>query len=280
MYFIKRRILRFIFRMLRKNPNDMPMIKYWRHVVAVQAKVTTAPDGSMRMDMAGEDEPFPGFPRSFSLFGELSKLKHEIKNQIFNDAWALLKEGKKVEAIQTVKRLVVNGVKVRDDSPIDSIVFTKGDDLMNRIRYDMLPPEKMVPSVKEIWRVLTLMERKEPRLKWLKETLCLIMQEDDAYRFRLQWIIGIFRPRWWNNPVKLFEIALEELKHAEIVSDMKAKQVLLKTVLMLILEDEYIKKLFFEFCSLIDWNKIKLTQADKYHFRGKWFKVDLDKFEY
>lgn len=272
--------MRFIFRILRKNPNDMPMIQYWKHVVSVQAKVTTAPDGSMRMLMAGEDEPFPGFPRTFSLFGDLSKLKHEIKNQIFNDAWALLQEGKKEEAIKMIKGIVVNGVKVRDDSPLQGITFNKGDDLIERMRYDMLPPEKMVPAVKEVWRVLTIMEKKEPRLKWLKESLTTILQEDDAYRFRFQWLISIFRPRWWNDPIKLFEIALEELKEGEIVGDMKEKQILLKTVLMLILEDEHIKNLFLEFCKLVDWKKLKLSKADKYHFRGKWFKVDLDKFEY
>lgn len=264
MYFIKRRILRFIFRVLRRTPNDMPMVKYWKHTVSVQAKVTTAPDGSMRMNMQGEDEPFPGFPRHFALYGNLSKLKHEIKNQIFNDAWAMLHAGKKAEAIQMIKGKVVSGLKEH----------------LEPMRYDMLPPEKMVPAVREIWRVLTIMEKKEPRLRWFKEALTVVIQEDDAYRFRVQWLISIFRPRWWNDPVKLLSIALEELKHAEIVGDMKEKQVLLKTILMLILEDEYIKKLFLEFCSLIDWNKLKLSSADKYHFRGKWFKVDLDKFEY
>ena len=264
MYFIKRKILRFVFRMLKKTPNDMPMVKYWRNTVSVKAKVTTAPDGSLRMIMAGEDEPFPGFPRHFSLFGELSKLKHEIKNQIFNDAWAMLQQGKREEAIEMIKGKVVGGLS----------------EYLEPMRYDMVPPERMVTSVKEIWRVLSIMEKKEPRLRWFKETLTVILQEDDAYRFRFQWLISIFQPRWWNDPAELLSIALEELKHAEIVGDMKEKQNLLKTILMLILEDKYIHSLFIEFCSLVDWKKLKLTPADKYHFRGKWFKVDWDKFEY
>ncbi len=253
-----------IYRLLRKNPNSMPMVKYWKHTVSVQAKVTTAPDGSMMMKMQGEDEPFPGFPRQFALFGDLSKLKHEIKNQIFNDAWALWEVGKEKEAIAMVKGKVVEGLK----------------QYLEPMRYDMLPPEKMVPAVKELWRVLSIMEKKEPRLKWFKEALTLILQEDDAYRFRFQWCINIFRPRWWNDPVKLLDIALEELKHGEIIGDMKERVNLFRVILIMLLKDEHIKSIFFEFCSLLDWDKLKLTRADKYHFRGKWFRVDLDKFEY
>ena len=49
---------------------------------------------------------------------------------------------------------------------------------------------------------------------------------------------------------------------------------------MLALEDEKIKELFLKLCKEMNWNKLKLSKADKFHFRGKWFRVDLDKFEY
>ena len=35
-----------------------------------------------------------------------------------------------------------------------------------------------------------------------------------------------------------------------------------------------------DLCREMDWNKLRLTPADKYHFRGKWFKVDFDRFAY
>jgi len=71
----------------------MPMVKYWKHKDKCSAKITTAEDGSIIMKMEGEDYPFPTFPRGHLLFGYLSKLKHEIKNQIFNNAWGLLEKG-------------------------------------------------------------------------------------------------------------------------------------------------------------------------------------------
>jgi hypothetical protein len=120
----------------------------------------------------------------------------------------------------------------------------------------------------------------------LKNTLTFILTEDDAYRMRLQWITQIFNPSaWWfklffRNPVKDFDLALQELENAEVVGDMKERIRLLRRILLLIIEDKRIGQLFGELCKELDWNKLKLREADKYHFRAKYFKVDLDKFEF
>lgn len=264
MYYLKKWFLRKLFKIRGLTPDDMPMVRYWKHSISVAAKVVTDESGALIMHMEGEDEPFPGFPRSHSLFGTLSKLKHEIKNQIFNDSWALLEKGQEKEAVQRIKQLVTGGLQ----------------EYLDICRYDMIPPEKMNVPIKELWRAFSVLEQKEPRLKWLKEVLTFIMQEDDGYRMRMQWMIQIFRPRWYKNPVKLLKMALTEVENGEVVRDMKDKIRLLKRVLLAILEDPYINQLFQEFCKEVDWNKLKLTKADKYHFRGKYFKVDLDKFEY
>jgi hypothetical protein len=110
--------------------------------------------------------------------------------------------------------------------------------------------------------------------------LCFILQEDDAYRFRVQWLFGIFRPRWWLDPVRLFDFALSELENAEVIGDMKERQRLLKRILLLTLEDKHIRELFVKFCRELNWKKVRLSRADKYHFRGKYFKVDWLYFEY
>ena len=41
-----------------------------------------------------------------------------------------------------------------------------------------------------------------------------------------------------------------------------------------------IRDLFKRFCQEVRWHKVKLTKADKYHMRGKYFKVDFDLFDY
>jgi len=75
-------------------------------------------------------------------------------------------------------------------------------------------------------------------------------------------------------------MALGELEHAEVIGDMKERQRLLKRILLLIMEDAKIQDLFNKFYKELDWNKVVLSKADKYHFRGKYFKVDWDKFSY
>lgn len=265
MYYIKRWILRKLFKILRKRPDTMPMVKYWKTANSAVAKVIQMPDGSTAMAIEGEDEIFPGFPRGHSLFGSLSPLKHQIKNQVFNESWRKLEEDvPKDEIIKDIKEVFRTGLT----------------EFWEKVKYDSVPPEKMVKPVREIWRVLTKLESESTLIRPIKEIVCFILQEDDAYRFRFQWLFEIFRPRWWIDPIKWFDIALKELENGEVIGDMKERQRLLRRILMLMLEDKRINYLFKEFCKELDWKKVRLSKADKYHFRGKYFKVDWDKFDY
>ena len=269
----------------------MPMVQYWITSDASPAAITTNKDGATIMKIGDGDKrekyDFSGFPRSHMLFGPVSKIKHEVKNQIFNYAWYALEEGKpKEEIIETIKGLIRNRIKVTDTKTIAGREYKVGEDCMEVVKYDQIPPEKMFSGVREIYRALTVLEAKSPSVKYLKELLTLVLSEDDAYRMRLEWLVQIFNPSaWWfriffHNPIKDFDLALAELEVAEVTRDMKEKAVLLRRVLMLILEDKRIKELFLEFCKEMDWKKLKMTEALKYHARAKYFKVDLDRFEY
>ena len=163
------------------------MVKFWLHKDKALARVVHDKDGALKMDIEGEKYLFPGFPRGHVLEGPLKKLKHKAKNVIFNQ------------------------------------VFEE----MQKHTADMIPPEKMVVPVREIWRVLEELENAEVvedmklRIRLIKKVVCFFLQEDDAYRFRAQW-------------------AYERLNH----------------------------------------RKMKLSKADKYYMRAKYFKVDHDKFDY
>jgi hypothetical protein len=247
------------------------MVSYWKTKESVEAKVTTAEDGHYIMWMDGEKYPFPGFPRGSILFSTVSKLKHEIKNQIFNTAWYALEDGKpKDEVIRDIKQKVLPEIQK----------------LTEERRLLLLPPRRMVPAVREIWRAFEVVGEGNPKIQSLKETLCLILQEDDAYRFRVGWIVKFFNPSsltwrmFGKNLIKTFDFALQMLEHGEVIDDMKERIRLLRRILLLVLEDEQIRGYFEAFCKEVDWNKVKLTEADKYFFRGKYFKVDYPEFEY
>ncbi len=257
------KIKRLFFKILRKTPLDMDMVRYWKTRESVQAKITKK-DGVNIMKMEGEKYYFPGFPRGHILYGPLSKLKHEVKNQIFNDAWSLLEAGKS-------NKEVVDMICQKALPNIFPILEAQ--------KYDIAPRRAMVPPVREIHRAW---EKVSPRSVELREMVCYILQEDDAYRFRLQWIVT-YMPTWafrFINPIKAFDKALIWLERGEAIDDMKERIRLFRRVMGVILSDPIfaakLKQLFRE----INWRKVKLSKADKYFFRGKYFKVDLDKFEY
>lgn len=247
----------------------MPMVQYWKRSDKVAAKLMKGKDGSTIMQMENEKYAFPGFPRGHLLYGKLSKLKHEIKNQIFNDAWYGLEDKKFTEAEvgQRTKEVLPNIFAILDDQ-----------------KFDLVPPSKMCTPVREIHRAWTKVAPSKKSLK-LRDILCHILQEDDSYRFRVQWLTMWFRPdRWYmrifGNPLRQFEKALVMLEHGEVVGDMKERIRLLRRILLAILQDPEWRRNFLNFCNEVNWDKLKLSAADKFFFRGKYFKVDLDKFDY
>ena len=243
----------------------METVRYWKTKEAVQAKVTEI-DGVTTMYMEGEKYPFPGFPRGHLLFGKLSKLKHEVKNQIFNDSWAKLEAGVPTQEI-------VDDLKYK--------VFPKIEKLMEDTKYDRVPPETMCEPVRELYRAWT---KVSPQSHSLRDLVCFIMQEDDGYRFRMQWLITFFNPSSligrFLDPVKMFTKSLHWIEHAEIIGDMKERQRLLRRILLMVLQDKGVNQSFRKLCKEVNWNKVKMSKADKYFFRAKWFKVDLNLFEY
>ena len=219
----------------------------------------------LKMQIRGEKYPLNHFPRGYLLISDyhytnLAILKHTIKNKIFNYAWAELEKGAEYDIIiQEIKRVIL------EDLPA----------ILEKSRFDFLPSDKLCVAVRELWRAMTTLEKESPYVKILKEALCLILQEDDGYRFRWLWMNN--RIGWWMRYlglIKIFERALMYLEDAEIICDMKDKIRLLRRVLLLVLKDKNIKNLFIKLFKELDWKKIQPRKADLYFFRGKYFKVD------
>ncbi len=235
------------------------MVRYWMKTDHVEAKLLRQPGGHLEMQMQGEDYLFPGYPRSALLYGPLSKLKHVTKNRVFNDSWRMLEEGK--DPSQNIRHGLDEVFKIMEEG-----------------KYDLVPYNALVPCVKEIWRAFTVVERKMGgRVMRVKELICFILHEDDSYRMRFQWLAKffIFKPT-----IKHFDYALEMLKEGETVGDMKERQVLFRRVIMAAMEDPRIRECLSLFLKELNWKKVRLTKADKYFFRAKYFKVDFPEYEY
>jgi hypothetical protein len=166
-------------------------VRYYKKSNAARARLMNAKDGSLQMEIQGEKYPFAGFPRGHVLMGPLAGLKKKLKDLVFNQ------------------------------------VFEEIDKMYDTIKTDALPVERCCPAVRELNRVLQRLEDAEVtedmkgRIRLIKKVLTFFLQEDDAYRFRWQWVM-----------------------------------------------------------ERLDISKIKLSKGDKYYFRGKYFKVDHDKWDY
>lgn len=258
----------------RKHPPEM--VGWWKTKIKVRAKRVRRAEGNYEMQIEGEKYPQPNYPRGHILFGPMSKLKHEIKNQIFNASWYAL------EADATPHKVV------RD---LRSVVLPQIFALMEQSRFDMLPFRSLSPCMKELSRGFTEVARRLPeeradRARKLRDLICFILQEDDAYRFRFQWVAGFMNPRsLWRKITRRtwsqdFELALSLIEQAEVVGDMKERQRLFKRIILAVLTDPETRESFDMLVHELDWKKLKLSKGDKYYFRGKYFKVDYPYYSY
>jgi hypothetical protein len=231
----------------RRYPPEM--VGWWKEKEACRAKVTEADDGSYIMWMEGEKYPFPGYPRGHLLYGSLSPLKHNIKVKLFNEAWEVRDDQQAV--LQHYQETLPT-------------IYALG----HEVRHDMMPLEKMCPAVREIHRAMTVAGCPPE----LRDILCFIFQEDDAYRFRFQWLVGHMNKRDLKGS---FDKGMKLMEHAEVVNDMKERVNLVRTILLLVWNYQ-----FGAFFKELDFKKVRLSRADKYFFRAKYFKVDYPLYEY
>lgn len=133
------------------------MVSYWKKKDTARARVVHEKDGSYGLEIEGEKEIMPGFPRGHVLFGPLSKVKHKVK-MAFNEAYEAIGE------------------------------------FLKEAKYDMVPPEKMLPAVREVHRAFVDLENAEvtedmkAKVRLWRDVFCWMMQEDDAYRYRFQYL--------------------------------------------------------------------------------------------
>lgn len=240
------------------------MVKYWKTQDSVEAKVMLTPEGHYVIQMQGEKYPFPGYPRGGLLYGSLSPLKHQIKNQIFNEAWALLETGaSQQDVLNHIKHTLIHEIYP----------------LAEKSKMDMVPFERLNPPIKELHRAMTVVAKGSQKWETLRDIICFILQEDDGYRNRFQWMVKFF-PRWFKPKVEHFDRALSMFQHGEEVGDMKERMNLFRRIFMFALNDPDARSHFEAFLKEVDWQKVKLTKADLYFFRAKYFRPDWPEYQY
>lgn len=123
----------------------------------VSQPVFNADNNSMELHILNEKYPMRAFPRHHLLHGPLAPLKRYIKNLVIE---------------QLVKCLPY---KIAD--------------------VNLSPPVREVARVFDLW----IQAEDEPEMKRLvgqfKDAATMILQEDDAWRYRAQWLFGQINPK-------------------------------------------------------------------------------------
>ena len=222
------------------------MVQYWKTGDMARAKLTTLKDGSYAMVIEGEKYPLYGFPRGPVLYGPLARLKHMVKNLIFNEVWKLLEEGKTSEEVMEYVRSVALPLITQE---------------IDKSKYDFFPLEKMCPAVRELYRALSRIGFDET----LRDGICFFFQEDDAYRFRFQWVAKYLNPRnvfrriyrlITRRPYSFageMEVVMNFLTESEIVPDMRGRIKLIKRVLFVFMQDKEFGELIEGMAWELDW---------------------------
>ena len=199
------------------------------------------------MWMDGEKYPFPGYPRGHLItnepgkFSPYSRLKHLIKTQFFNENWKRLDEGQSIQ-LETDE------------------IFK----LAQELRYELMPIEKCAPAIRELYQWL-------PDSPW-RDILICILQEDDAYRWRFQYLVQFLNKK---DPIGSFNKAMKILENAEVIDDMKDRVNLIRRVLLALWENQQYAQHWIHLVKNMDFKKTKLQKADLYYFRAKYFKPDF-----
>lgn len=205
------------------------------------------------MWMEGEKYPFPGYPRGHLIvnsehgYSNFSVLKHLIKTKIFNENWHRLERKEEI-----------------DLSACDEVYKLAHD-----MRHDFMPTDKCAPAVREIAKNI-----KHP--VW-RSILQAIFQEDDAYRWRFQFMFKFLDKK---DILGSLDYAFEMLEHAEVTGDMKERVRLVRRIVMNLAFDPKYSHFFTEFFENVDFEKCKLGKADLYYLRAKYFKADYPEEQY
>ncbi len=223
----------------------MAPLKRWIKNMIIEELIGNLPELLPNDQLA---EPIGELARCFDLLIEAEEVE-EMKRRwkLFKSAICMfLETGKKPKDFISGLGIIMGLKKYAGDMVVKHLVeclphMTAEDQLAGPVReitrvINMGAEIEMISEIKELWDIL-------------KAALPNILQEDDAYRFRAQWVLE--------------KIDMSKIKLSN--SEMNVKEF-----------DHTTTNLFrFQwFISNLNIKKIKLTEGDRYYFRAKSFAVD------
>jgi hypothetical protein len=153
------------------------------------------------------------------------------------------------------------------------------ESLNGSLRLVRQKPQMYCICVRELYRVFGLLAEKykdkQTQISDIRDTLCMILEYDDAYRYRFQnEISNLNKENVGKDLVKELNRLLDRGIEAEIEikSGVETRYALIKKTLILLKFKKDIRNMLRDFILDLDIDKLKLDKADKFHANIKGIK--------
>uniref|UniRef100_A0A7V3JAA4 Uncharacterized protein n=1 Tax=candidate division CPR3 bacterium TaxID=2268181 RepID=A0A7V3JAA4_UNCC3 len=226
-------------------------------------KVEFPEEGGILTYMEGQEYPYRGFPY-FEFVETMDKIKKIVKGMV-SGIYHNIYKGNKAKLLTflsiawAIKRIFYAGV----------YTFYR---LIERFK---IKPIRYCQAIRELYRAFSI-ERKDekPKIKelriMLRELMCMILEFDNAYRFRFQDLMEEFnKENFKKSPIKELNRLIDIAISREKTQELKDMWTLMKMGLLYLKIDKKLEKMLVDVFSQIDLEKVKLTIEDKSYCRPR-----------
>lgn len=224
-------------------------------------KVEFPDEGGMLTYMSGHDYPYRGFPY-FEIVEKIDLIK-KISRAAVSGLYHSLKRKKYwlftlIPSIWVVKNFAETGI----------YTFYR---LVERFK---LKPQRYSRSIRELHRAFSIPRGEDTHTQelrlMLRDLVCMILEFDNAYRFRVQdWIEDLDQVAVKKNPIKEISRVLTIAQSRELTAEIKDTWTLAKLGVSVYLRfDRKLKNVLADILASIDKEQFKLTPEDK-HFTAR-----------
>ena len=222
-------------------------------------------EGGVLTYMVGYTEPYRGFPFSdfVDKIDSLKKIARATMSGLFH---ALRKRSKLQLALLIFTPFIIKDL-------VRSGLYTF---YRSVVRFK-LKPTRYSKSVRELYRALSVEHERDTEdtieLRFMvRDVLCMFLEFDNAYRFRLQDVlVEMDNEAMARNPVKEMRKLMDILMKREKLEDIRDTWVLCKLAVSLYLRfiDRELLTILSRGLSAVDRNLVALTVEDKYYCRPR-----------
>lgn len=228
--------------------------------VAPIRRVEFPPAGGVLTYMEGHDQPYLGFP--LAVFVDTIDLLKKVSRGLVSALYHSFKRTPRVYFLTLIPAFWLGRHLVH---AIIYIFYRQ----MERFR---IKPLRYCTAVRELYRAFTVPKDRE-RLRdlelrlMLRDVVCMLLEFDNAYRFRAQDIlVGLDKEQLQKRPIKEFLRLVDIMQTREVTQEIRDTWTLFKLFIRIYFRiDRAVLKIIQDAFMQLDMEKIKLSVEDQHY---------------